>query len=111
MIFLYALKVLNVILSIFTKRAIVGGTSKEVSMTVGESEFDVSQDEERHICHIVRDWAEFRINEILNDPNQSNLDAQAIENEFIEWLEYDGTSDLEYLCIEPEHFKSMLDNR
>lgn len=111
MIFLSALKVLNVILSIFTKRAIVKETSQEVSMTVGESEFEISQDEDRHICHIVRDWAEFRINEIIKNPNQSDLDARAIEREFIEWLEYDGTSDLEYLCVEDGNFKTTLDNK
>lgn len=104
------LRALNIILAILTRRATVRENSQEVSMTVNESEFNLSQDEDRHICHIVRDWAESRIHEILNDPNQSDLDACAIENEFIEWLEYDGTSDLEYLCIEPDYFKTLLDN-
>jgi len=110
MIFVTMLRIFDFLLSIFTRRATVRGTGQEVSMIVDESEFDLSQHEDRHICHIVRDWAESRIEEIVNDPNQSNLNAHAIEQEFIEWLEYDGVSDLEYLCIDSNFCKTLLDN-
>lgn len=104
------LRALNIILAILTRRATMRGTDQEVIMDVGESEFDLSLDEDRHICHIVRDWAESRIAEIVNDPNQNDLDAIALEREFIEWLEYDGTSDLEYLSVDTEYFRTLMDH-
>jgi hypothetical protein len=60
-------------------------------------ESEIEQDE--HICAIIREWAETRIDQIVDNPNQNNKDAFAIEQEFYEWLTYDGKTDLEYLSV------------
>jgi len=101
------------LLAFTPKPAIVMGNTQENVMNDVDYDLYDSQSYDGHICSYVRDWAVSRIGEIVQDRHQvhsDNANAIAIEDEFREWLEYDGHSDLEYLCIDNDYIQNLYEN-
>lgn len=96
MFYRFVLRILDILMRPLARSpecARVKRNTQEMSMVYDESEIEPDE----HICAMISEWAEFRITQLVE--NSKTKDAIALEQEFDEWLTYDGKTDLEYLSI------------